>query len=117
VLPKIYHLILFTIVIVNMFDFVSGAEELFSGNPSKFLSNVVYASATLALLAIIMFYIIGDSSYFKTWFYIFITFCVVLSMHYNGLIQNMDLKYKNNVDDLMDTHVETTDEIINASLN
>lgn len=97
-----------------MFDFVSGAEELLSFKSTKFLSNVLYASATLALLAVIIFYILGDSSYFKVFFYVFISFCFILSLHYNGVLDQMECKYKNNVEDLMDTNIEASDEIIKA---
>lgn len=98
-----------------MFDFVSGAEELIPRkNIRCWFANVLFASAILAVLVLIIIYLLDDSSSFKTFFYLFLTFCVVLSIHYNEILDQMEKKYKNNVEDLMDTNIEATEEIIKA---
>ncbi len=102
------------------FDFSECVDNISNGRSKTVLGNVLYTSALLAIVAIFVVFWIFYSSmpsdiniYFKSFFYIFVAFVIILSLHYNTVSNFHENKYKNKaLDDIMQTRNVISSEIL-----
>lgn len=105
------------------FDFSECLDNISNGRSKTILGNVIYTSFVLALVAIgIMFWIFYSSmssdfgQYFKAFFYISISFLLILSLHYSSVQNTLTDKYKNHsIDDLVSSHSDIPADMLPAT--